>query len=111
MHLDRSKNTNHWIVGCDGGVYETFTHAKEWKYYANLPIIQFYKVTTDNATPFYNIFGGTQDNNSMGGPSATNNAAGILNSDWYITNGEMDLNQQQIGQIIISFTRRLNTVG
>ena len=81
------KNTNHWIVGCDGGVYETFTHAKEWKYYANLPIIQFYKVTTDNAAPFYNIFGGTQDNNSMGGPSATNNAAGILNSDWYITNG------------------------
>ncbi len=81
------KNTNHWIVGCDGGVYETYTHAKEWKYYANLPIIQFYKVTTDNATPFYNIFGGTQDNNSMGGPSATNNAAGILNSDWYITNG------------------------
>jgi photosystem II stability/assembly factor-like uncharacterized protein len=81
------KNTNHWLVGCDGGVYETFTHAKEWKYYANLPIIQFYKVTTDNAAPFYNIFGGTQDNNSMGGPSATNNAAGILNSDWYITNG------------------------
>jgi photosystem II stability/assembly factor-like uncharacterized protein len=81
------KNTNHWIVGCDGGVYETYTHAKEWKYYANLPIIQFYKVTTDNAAPFYNIFGGTQDNNSMGGPSATNNAAGILNSDWYITNG------------------------
>ncbi len=81
------KNTNHWLVGCDCGVYETYTHAKEWKYYANLPIIQFYKVTTDNAAPFYNIFGGTQDNNSMGGPSATNNAAGILNSDWYITNG------------------------
>ncbi|MFM7637523.1 MAG: WD40/YVTN/BNR-like repeat-containing protein, partial [Crocinitomicaceae bacterium] len=80
-------NTDHWIVGCDGGVYETYTHAKEWKYYSNLPIIQFYKVTTDNATPFYNIYGGTQDNNSMGGPAATTNVAGILNSDWYITNG------------------------
>jgi photosystem II stability/assembly factor-like uncharacterized protein len=80
-------NTDHWIVGCDGGVYETYTHAKEWKYYNNLPIIQFYKVTTDNATPFYNIYGGTQDNNSMGGPAATTNVAGILNSDWYITNG------------------------
>lgn len=80
-------NTNHWIVGCDGGIYETYSHAKEWYYYANLPIIQFYKVTTDNASPFYNIYGGTQDNNSMGGPSATNNVAGILNSDWFITNG------------------------
>ena len=80
-------NTDHWLVGCDGGVYETYSHAKEWFYYANLPIIQFYKVTTDNASPFYNIYGGTQDNNSMGGPAATNNAAGILNSDWFITNG------------------------
>lgn len=80
-------NTDHWIVGCDGGLYETYNHAKDWKYYANLPIIQFYKVATDNAEPFYNIYGGTQDNNSMGGPSASINNAGILNSDWYITNG------------------------
>jgi len=80
-------NTDHWIVGCDGGIYETYTHAKEWRYYSNLPIIQFYKVATDNATPFYNIYGGTQDNNSMGGPSATTNVAGVLNSDWFITNG------------------------
>jgi photosystem II stability/assembly factor-like uncharacterized protein len=78
---------NHWIVGCDGGIYETYNHAVDWKYYANLPLIQFYKVATDNAEPFYNIYGGTQDNNSMGGPSATINNAGILNSDWFITNG------------------------
>lgn len=78
---------NHWIVGCDGGLYETFNHAKDWKYYSNLPIIQFYKVATDNASPFYNIYGGTQDNNSMGGPSASINNAGVLNSDWFITNG------------------------
>lgn len=81
------KNTDHWIVGCDGGIYETFNHAKDWKYYANLPLIQFYKVATDNSTPYYNIYGGTQDNNSMGGPSASINNAGILNSDWFITNG------------------------
>ena len=81
------EDPDHWIVGCDGGIYETYNHATEWKYYSNLPIIQFYKVATDNDSPFYNIYGGTQDNNSMGGPSATINNAGILNSDWFITNG------------------------
>ena len=80
-------NPDHWIVGCDGGIYETYNHATDWKYYSNLPIIQFYKVATDNDYPFYNIYGGTQDNNSMGGPSASINNAGILNSDWFITNG------------------------
>jgi photosystem II stability/assembly factor-like uncharacterized protein len=80
-------NTDHFIVGCDGGIYETYTHAKEWKYYDNLPIIQFYKVATDNDAPFYNIYGGTQDNNSMGGPSATQNVTGIINMNWFITNG------------------------
>lgn len=80
-------NPNHWIVGCDGGLYETFNHAKEWRFYDNMPIIQFYKVATDNAEPFYNIYGGTQDNNSMGGPSQTTHSSGILNTDWFITNG------------------------
>jgi hypothetical protein len=86
MWIDPS-NPDHWVVGCDGGIYETYNHATDWKYYSNLPIIQFYKVATDNDSPFYNIYGGTQDNNSMGGPSATINNAGILNSDWFITNG------------------------
>ena len=80
-------NTDHWIVGCDGGVYETYDHASTWQYKANLPITQFYKVAVDNEAPFYNVYGGTQDNNSLGGPSRTLNNAGILNTDWYITNG------------------------
>ncbi|MBG16088.1 MAG: glycosyl hydrolase [Crocinitomicaceae bacterium] len=80
-------NTNHWIVGCDGGVYETWDHAANWHYKPNLPITQFYKVALDNDTPFYNIYGGTQDNNSLGGPSRTTTNHGIMNSDWYITKG------------------------
>lgn len=81
------KNTNHWLVGCDGGLYETWDHAKNWNFKTNLPITQFYKVSVDNALPFYNIYGGTQDNNSQGGPSRTINEHGISNSDWFITNG------------------------
>jgi len=81
------ENTEHWIVGCDGGIYETWDAAKNWQFKPNLPVTQFYKVALDNAKPFYNVYGGTQDNNSQGGPSRTLNNAGILNSDWFITNG------------------------
>lgn len=78
-------NTNHYLVGCDGGVYESFDAGENWNFKANLPITQFYKVATDNGFPFYHIHGGTQDNFSLGGPSRTLSANGIFNSDWYFT--------------------------
>lgn len=77
---------DYFLIGCDGGVYESFDGGKNWDYMANLPITQFYKVVTDNAEPFYNIYGGTQDNNSLGGPSRTISSAGITNADWFKTN-------------------------
>jgi len=80
-------DTRHWIVGCDGGVYETWDHATNWEFKQNLPITQFYKVALDNDYPYYNVYGGTQDNNSLGGPSRTLNNAGIFNSNWINTNG------------------------
>lgn len=80
-------NPKHWRVGCDGGLYETWDAAQNWQFKANLPLTQFYKVAVDNAYPFYNVYGGTQDNNSLGGPSRTLNNAGIINMDWFVTNG------------------------
>ena len=80
-------NTNYYLNGNDGGVYESFDRGATWKYMANLPVTQFYKVAVDNGEPFYHVYGGTQDNYSIGGPSRTISAHGIVNSDWYITQG------------------------
>ena len=79
-------DNKHIRAGCDGGVYETFDQGKNWDFKSNIPIAEIYKVTTDNAEPFYNVYIGTQDNNSLGGPSRTISSAGILNQDWLFTN-------------------------
>ncbi|MGV6832220.1 MAG: WD40/YVTN/BNR-like repeat-containing protein [bacterium] len=80
-------NNKHFVVGCDGGIYETYDGAKTWDFKKNLPVTQFYKVAVDNDYPFYNIYGGTQDNFSLGGPSRVLTNHGIRNSEWFITNG------------------------
>jgi photosystem II stability/assembly factor-like uncharacterized protein len=80
-------DTNYYLVGCDGGVYESFDRGANWQWKANLPIGQFYDVAVDDSKPFYYIYGGTQDNNSVGGPSRTNSASGITNADWFFTRG------------------------
>jgi photosystem II stability/assembly factor-like uncharacterized protein len=78
---------NYLIVGNDGGIYESFDLGKSWRFAANLPVTQFYKVTVDYDEPFYNIYGGTQDNSTQGGPSRTENVVGIRNSDWSVILG------------------------
>ncbi len=78
-------DSDYLLVGNDGGVYESYDLGKTWRFVNNLPISQFYKVAVDYAEPFYNVYGGTQDNNSQGGPSRTMDISGIHNSDWFVT--------------------------
>ncbi len=86
LWIDPTDN-RHMLSGCDGGVYETFDMGKNWDFKSNLPLAEIYKVTVDNEKPFYNVYIGTQDNNSLGGPSRTINSSGITNADWYFTLG------------------------
>jgi len=80
-------DTDHLLSGCDGGLYESFDRGATWAWFENLPLAQFYKLGLDDAQPFYNVYGGTQDNNTVGGPERTPTVHGIVNADWYITTG------------------------
>ena len=91
-------DSEHFMAGCDGGIYETWDGAKTWDYKANLPITQFYKVALDNEYPFYNVYGGTQDNASLGGPSRSLSDNGISNEEWINTHGG-DGFESQVDQV------------
>ncbi len=80
-------DTDHYLVGCDGGLYQSFDRGATWHFFSNLPVTQFYRVDVDDSSPVYSVYGGTQDNNTLGGPSRTLNAHGAANHDWFVTWG------------------------
>jgi photosystem II stability/assembly factor-like uncharacterized protein len=80
-------NTQHILIGGDGGVYETFDAGASWLFKTNLPVTQFYRVDVDNDVPFYNVYGGTQDNNTLMGPSQNTSSAGVSSDEWKAIRG------------------------
>ena len=84
------KNPKYLLVGCDGGVYESHDSGANWHFKSNLPVTQFYDIGVDQnpkSGKFYHVYGGTQDNYTLGGPVRTRSMNGIVNADWYVVQG------------------------
>ncbi|HKU26207.1 MAG TPA: hypothetical protein VJQ54_12110, partial [Candidatus Sulfotelmatobacter sp.] len=73
------KNPNIVIAGDDGGLWRSEDGGNRWKHQMNLPVSQFYHVSTDNDDP-YHVYGGLQDNSSWVGDSSY--PGGVANSNW-----------------------------
>ena len=79
-------NSNHILIGTDGGAYASWDMTRTWIWYPNLPVGLFYHVGYDNETPF-NVCGGMQDNYDWCGPSAVRTRVGIANDRWQTVQG------------------------
>lgn len=77
-------NSEHLLIGTDGGVFESLDKGRSVRFFGNIPIGQFYHVTTDDQQP-YKVYGGLQDNSSWFGPSRK--PGGITNGDWQLVGG------------------------
>jgi photosystem II stability/assembly factor-like uncharacterized protein len=70
------------ILGTDGGVYQSYGAGKGWEHLNRFPAGEYYRISLDDAQPFYRIAGGLQDNEAFVGPSQVPSKEGIRNSDW-----------------------------
>ncbi len=88
VHLDHHAlwidpaNSDHMILGSDGGVSVTWDRGENWRQLRNLPVSQFYQIGVDMRVP-YHVCGGLQDNGSWCAPSDTWSNQGIRTRDWY----------------------------
>ncbi|HET9982454.1 MAG TPA: hypothetical protein VFQ38_02655 [Longimicrobiales bacterium] len=75
-------DSEHMVLGNDGGVYITFDGGKKWAHQV-IPIAQFYEADLDTTRHPYHVCGGMQDNGVWCGPSQTRERIGITDADWY----------------------------
>lgn len=92
LHVDHHalwidpNDSKHCLLGNDGGVAETFDAGAHWDHLTHLPVLQFYTVSADLAVP-YRVYGGLQDNGSVGFPIHGKTSAGIQPFDAYRVGG------------------------
>ncbi len=79
-------DSDHLIIGNDGGVASTFDRGATWRHHNNLAVGQFYAIGVDMRDPYY-VCGGLQDNSSWCGPSESVSTYGIRNADWFDVSG------------------------
>jgi photosystem II stability/assembly factor-like uncharacterized protein len=88
VHLDHHalwinpNNSDHLLLGSDGGVSISWDRSDNWFQFRNLPLAQLYEVGIDMREP-YHVCGGLQDNGSWCAPSDTWSNQGIRTRDWY----------------------------
>ena len=76
MHLDHHeiwidpRDPDRVLLGNDGGLFQSWDHGASWLHHNNIPAAEFYSLWLDQEEP-YRIFGGTQDNAALYGPSDT----------------------------------------
>jgi photosystem II stability/assembly factor-like uncharacterized protein len=80
------RNSNHVMIGGDGGVGISYDRSATYVWLNNLPVGQFYHIAYDMQSPYW-VCGGLQDNNTWCGPSAVRSRDGIGNDDWFIIGG------------------------
>jgi photosystem II stability/assembly factor-like uncharacterized protein len=79
-------DSDHIILGSDGGVTVTYDSGRSWDYLNNLPLAQFYEIAYNMEKP-YRVCGGLQDNYSWCGPSGSLQTQGIANDEWINVGG------------------------
>ena len=91
LHVDHHamwidpNDPEHFLVGDDGGVGQTWDKGGNYQFLNTMPLGQFYAVSFDMAIP-YRVCGGLQDNGSWCGPSRRRQGP-ITNSMWFNVGG------------------------
>jgi photosystem II stability/assembly factor-like uncharacterized protein len=79
-------DSDHLIIGNDGGLYISHDRGETWDFAMNLPVATFYALGVDMRDPYW-VYGGLQDNGTFGAPSATRTNTGVTHADWVRVGG------------------------
>jgi photosystem II stability/assembly factor-like uncharacterized protein len=79
-------DSDHLIIGNDGGLYVSHDRGETWDFAMNLPVATFYAIGVDMRDPYW-VYGGLQDNGTFGAPSSTRTNTGVTNADWVRVGG------------------------